>query len=252
MKLQFKTHSYQSQAVDAVVDCFAGQPYVHGVQYTIDPGTKAQQSVSEEGFRNAEIAANVDVLANIKAVQKRQALPVSKKLVASQAGAINLDVEMETGTGKTYVYTKTILELNKRYGWSKFIIIVPSIAIREGVFYSLKATADHFTEQYGKKLRFFIYQSQKLSEVQNFSNDSGIQVMIINAQAFNADSTRSSKDALRIYRELDEFQSRRPIEVIAANRPIVLLDEPQKLAGTKTVKGIAAFNPLMLLRYSAT
>jgi type III restriction enzyme len=252
MKLQFKTQTYQSRAVDAVVDCFAGQPYQHGVNYTIDPGMEDQLRAVEEGFRNAEIARDVDVLGNIKAVQQRQYLPPSDKIVTSPACSLNLDVEMETGTGKTYVYTKTILELNKRYGWSKFIIMVPSIAIREGVYFSLKATADHFTEQYGKKLRFFIYNSQRLDALEGFSSDSGINVMIINAQAFNADPTKGSKDARRIHRELDEFQSRKPIDVIAANRPIIILDEPQKLSGKKTVEGIAAFKPLMLLRYSAT
>lgn len=252
MKLQFKTQAYQSRAVDAVVDCFAGQPYHHGVNYTIDPGMEDQMRAVEEGFRNAEIAPDVDVLGNIKAVQQRQYLPPSDKLVTSPACSLNLDVEMETGTGKTYVYTKTILELNKRYGWSKFIIMVPSIAIREGVYFSLKATADHFTEQYGKKLRFFIYNSQRLDALEGFSSDSGINVMIINAQAFNADPTKGSKDARRIHRELDEFQSRKPIDVISANRPIIILDEPQKLSGKKTVEGIAAFKPLMLLRYSAT
>lgn len=218
----------------------------------IDPGMEDQMRTVEEGFRNAEIAPDVDVLANIKTVQQRQYLLASDKLVSSPACDINLDVEMETGTGKTYVYTKTILEMNKRYGWSKFIIMVPSIAIREGVYFSLKATADHFTEQYGKKLRFFIYNSQRLVELEGFSSDSGINVMIINSQAFNADPTKGSKDARRIHRELDEFQSRRPIDVIAANRPIIILDEPQKLSGKKTVESIAAFNPLMLLRYSAT
>lgn len=252
MKLQFKTQAYQTRAVDAVVDCFAGQPYQHGVNYMIDPGMEDQMRTVEEGFRNAEIAPDVDVLANIKTVQQRQYLLASDKLVSSPACDINLDVEMETGTGKTYVYTKTILEMNKRYGWSKFIIMVPSIAIREGVYFSLKATADHFTEQYGKKLRFFIYNSQRLVELEGFSSDSGINVMIINSQAFNADPTKGSKDARRIHRELDEFQSRRPIDVIAANRPIIILDEPQKLSGKKTVESIAAFNPLMLLRYSAT
>ena len=252
MKLQFKTQAYQTRAVDAVVDCFAGQPYQHGVNYTIDPGMEDQLRAVEEGFRNAEIAPDVDVLANIKAVQQRQYLPLSDKLVASPACSLNLDVEMETGTGKTYVYTKTILELNKRYGWSKFIIMVPSIAIREGVYFSLRATADHFTEQYGKKLRFFIYNSQRLDALEGFSSDSGINVMIINAQAFTADPTKGSKDARRIHRELDEFQSRKPIDVIAANRPIIILDEPQKLSGKKTVEGIAAFKPLMLLCYSAT
>jgi type III restriction enzyme len=252
MKLQFKTKAYQSRAVDAVIDCFDGQPYQNGLNYNIDQDMNDQLRGLEEGFRNSEIASDVNVLGNIKAVQQRQYLPLSDRLVPSPACPLNLDIEMETGTGKTYVYTKTILEMNKRYGWSKFIIMVPSIAIREGVYFSLKATTDHFTEQYGKKLRFFIYNSQRLDELKGFSSDSGINVMIINAQAFNADPTKGSKDARRIHRELDEFQSRKPIDVIGANRPIIILDEPQKLSGKKTVEGIAAFKPLMLLRYSAT
>ncbi|WP_211212410.1 DEAD/DEAH box helicase family protein [Oceanimonas smirnovii] len=155
---------------------------------------------------------------------------------------------METGTGKTYCYIKTIFELNQKYGWSKFIIVVPSIAIREGVNQSLKGTAEHFAESYNKKARFFIYNSRQLHQLESFSSDSGINVMVINIQAFNA----AGKDNRRIYEELDDFQSRRPIDVISANRPILILDEPQKMEGNKTLDALAKFNPLMVLRYSAT
>ena len=160
---------------------------------------------------------------------------------------------METGTGKTYVYIKTIMELHKRYGWSKFIVVVPSIAIREGVKKSFDITAEHFQQTYGTKPRSFIYNSSQLHELERFSSDAGVQVMIINIQAFNA----TGKDARRIYEVLDDFQSRRPIDVIAANRPIVIIDEPQKIEGdakkpSKSLEALGLFNALFALRYSAT
>lgn len=249
MKLKFKVQPYQTQAVTAVVDCFAGQPMSNGITYRIDPGRKAQTSAFEEGFKNADLAlTELQVLANIKDVQRRQNLPVSDKLVTSPGCRINLDIEMETGTGKTYCYIKTIFEMNKRYGWSKFIIMVPSIAIREGVHKSLQITADHFTESYGKKARFFIYNSKRLHELESFSSDAGINVMVINIQAFAA----RGADNRRIYEELDDFQSRKPIDVIASNRPILILDEPQKMEGAATMEALPKFKPLMILRYSAT
>lgn len=249
MKLKFKVQPYQTQAVTAVVDCFAGQPMSNGITYRIDPGRKAQTSAFEEGFKNADLAlTELQVLANIKDVQRRQNLPVSDKLVTSAGCRINLDIEMETGTGKTYCYIKTIFEMNKRYGWSKFIIMVPSIAIREGVHKSLQITADHFTESYGKKARFFIYNSKRLHELESFSSDAGINVMVINIQAFAA----RGADNRRIYEELDDFQSRKPIDVIASNRPILILDEPQKMEGAATMEALPKFKPLMILRYSAT
>lgn len=249
MKLKFKVQPYQTQAVTAVVDCFAGQPMSNGITYRMDPGRKAQTSAFEEGFKNADLAlTELQVLANIKDVQRRQNLPLSDKLVASAGCRINLDIEMETGTGKTYCYIKTIFEMNKRYGWSKFIIMVPSIAIREGVHKSLQITADHFTESYGKKARFFIYNSKRLHELESFSSDAGINVMVINIQAFAA----RGADNRRIYEELDDFQSRKPIDVIASNRPILILDEPQKMEGAATMEALPKFKPLMILRYSAT
>jgi type III restriction enzyme len=249
MKLKFKVQPYQTQAVDSVVDCFAGQPLVNGITYRIDPGRKAQVSAFEEGFKNADpVLTDLQVLANLKDVQRRQNLPISGKLVSSAGCRFNLDIEMETGTGKTYCYIKTMFEMNKRYGWSKFIIMVPSIAIREGVHKSLQITADHFTESYGKKARFFIYNSRRLHELESFSSDAGINVMVINIQAFNA----RGADNRRIYDELDDFQSRKPIDVIASNRPILILDEPQKMEGAATMEALPKFKPLMILRYSAT
>ena len=187
MKLKFKVQPYQSNAVDSVVDCFAGQPMVSGVNYRIDPVRKAQTSAFEEGFKNADMAlSEAQVLANMQDVQRRQNLPMSDALVPSAGCKFNLDIEMETGTGKTYCYIKSMFEMNKRYGWSKFIVMVPSIAIREGVYKSLQITAGHFAETYGKKARFFIYNSKRLHELESFSSDAGINVMVINIQAFNA------------------------------------------------------------------
>ncbi|WP_434135918.1 DEAD/DEAH box helicase family protein [Pseudomonas luteola] len=270
MKLKFKVQPYQTHAVDSVVDCFAGQPLSDGLTYRIDPGARAQSSAFEDGFRNADILlSETQLLENIQEVQRRQNLPVTPTLTdftmsdargvrmpvsaaykkaALAATRIHLDVEMETGTGKTYCYIKTIFELSKRYGWSKFIIMVPSIAIREGVDKSLKITADHFTESYGKKARFFVYNSKRLHELESFSSDAGINVMVMNIQAFNA----RGADNRRIYDELDDFQSRKPIDVIAANRPILILDEPQKMEGAATLEALPKFKPLMILRYSAT
>ena len=255
MKLQFKVQQYQSEAVDAVVDVFAGQPKRDGISYRIDPGRVAgsQDSLldTDAGLRNAEIAlSQAQLLENIHAVQRSRNLPLSERLVFSPAApdAPNLDVEMETGTGKTYVYIKTIMELNKRYGWSKYIIVVPSVAIREGVKKTFDVTAEHFQQLYGTKPRSFIYNSSQLHELERFSSDGGVQVMIINIQAFNA----TGKDQRRIYDELDDFQSRRPIDVISANRPIVVIDEPQKIGADKSLQALSRFNALMALRYSAT
>lgn len=274
MKIKFKKQNYQTDAVEAVADCFTGQPKRSGLQYRIDPGVEVaadQRSLQFEelaGFKNPDIEIPQEqLLKNIQAVQRRQNLPQSKSLAdfktikkdklvvdntytkkALSISSLHLDIEMETGTGKTYCYIKTMFELNARYGWSKFIVVVPSIAIREGVHKSFEMTADHFLEDYGKRARFFIYNSKDLPNLESFSSDSGINVMIINVQAFNA----TGKDARRIYEELDDFQSRRPIDVIQSNKPILILDEPQKMEGKKTVDSMAKFNPLMILRYSAT
>jgi type III restriction enzyme len=260
MKLQFKVQQYQTEAVDAVVEVFAGQPKRDGVSYKIDPGMVSPvtaptlfetSTTPDSGLRNTEIALGpAQLLENVHIVQRSRNLPLASKLEDSKAapGAPNLDVEMETGTGKTYVYIKTIMELNKRYGWSKFIIVVPSVAIREGVKKSFDVTAEHFQQIYGTKPRPFIYNSSQLHELERFSSDAGVQVMIINIQAFNA----TGKDNRRIYDVLDDFQSRRPIDVISANRPIVIIDEPQKIGATKSLEALSRFDALMVLRYSAT
>jgi len=254
MKLKFKTQAYQTLAVQAVVNCFKGQPPAssEAISYRIDPG-KAKKGIddlfTEAGFKNADLVlSDTALLDNIHQVQRSQNLPLSDALVKTKVARVNLDIEMETGTGKTYCYIKTFFELNKQYGWSKFIIVVPSIAIREGVAKSLEITAEHFLETYQKKARFFIYNSKQLHHLESFSSDAGINVMIINVQAF---ASRGA-DNRRIYDVLDDFQSRKPIDVISANRPILILDEPQKMEGTQTLKSLEEFKALMVLRYSAT
>lgn len=268
MKLKFKTQAYQTAAVQAVVDCFKGQVPQHGgIRYRLDPGTRKAEPASpqaalvleaaspeaaaerEAAFRNADFTlSETSLLDNIRAVQHGQNLPVSDALVKTKVAKVNLDIEMETGTGKTYCYIKTIFELNKQYGWSKFIIVVPSIAIREGVAKSLDITAEHFLETYQKKARFFIYNSKQLHHLESFSSDAGINVMVINVQAF---ASRGAENR-RIYDVLDDFQSRKPIDVISANRPIMILDEPQKMEGAATLKSLEEFKALAILRYSAT
>ncbi|MBI5552596.1 MAG: DEAD/DEAH box helicase family protein [Desulfobacterales bacterium] len=261
MKLRFKQQAFQTEAVNAIADCFAGQPKFNGFKYQIDPGkekgrkdqyptqTRLDLDLHQSGFKNhALVLEPHQLLHNINAVQQSLNLNLSPKLATSKVCKVNLDVEMETGTGKTYCYIKTMFELHKRYGWSKFIVMVPSVAIREGVFKSFEITADHFMEQYHKRIRYFIYNSKEPHQIESFSSDGGINAMIINVQAFAA----RGKDARRIYMELDDFQSRRPIDVIQANHPILILDEPQKMEGPATTKALEEFNPLAVLRFSAT
>ena len=267
MKFKFKIQEYQTDAVDAVVKVFNGQPHYDKISYIRDLGKpQYNQQIalhiddddidlqSETGYKNESIElTDTQLLDNIRAIQSENNIKVSDKLIAD-VGRCSLDIEMETGTGKTYVYIKTMFELNKRYGWSKFIVVVPSIAIREGVNKTFQITADHFMEQYGKKARFFIYNSSNLNELDNFSSSSGINVMIINTQAFASSLKEDgkSKEARIIYSKRDEFGSRRPIDVIKANRPIIILDEPQKMGGEVTQKALKNFNPLFSLNYSAT
>ena len=279
MKFEFSQYQYQTDAANAVCDVFEGQPRHEGVNYIRDVGVRsrdirqdqanrvaklfdASEMDDDTGYRNADLELTSEqLLANIRGIQSRQDLVASKHLFAKPLGAVSLDVEMETGTGKTFVYTKTMFELNRRYGWTKFIIVVPSIAIREGVAKSLELTADYFytsgrdgNEGYGKKLNWFVYNSSNLNELDSFAQSSDISVMVINMQAFNASMKEGgrSKESRIIFSERDEFGSRRPIDVISALRPIVILDEPQKMGGKATQDGIRQFNPLFALHYSAT
>ena len=271
MKLQFKHQKFQAEAATAVCDVFAGQPYLTPT-YMIDKGTVNQQATLYDeidctGWNNQPIVTKLDdqsILENITKIQRSHQIKPSKEL----EGKYNLTVEMETGVGKTYTYIKTMFELNKRYGWSKFIVVVPRVAIREGVYKSFDITQDHFAEEYGKKIRFFIYNSTRLTEIDHFASSNTINVMIINSQAFNvldkaakdiaanAKPTKSknskSNAARRIYMELDDFNSRRPIDVIAKTNPILIIDEPQSVEGKSTKECLKQFNPLMTLRYSAT
>lgn len=295
MKFEFSQYQYQTDAASAVCDVFEGQPKVEDVSYIRDvgmrrpvfqPAATMEQDMfdapelrpehsqgmldddDDTGYRNADLELPPEqLLANTQGIQNRQNLVPSNHLFDKPLGAVSLDVEMETGTGKTFVYTKTMFELNRRYGWTKFIIVVPSIAIREGVAKSLELTADYFytsgrdgNEGYGKKLNWFVYNSSNLNELDSFAQSSDISVMVINMQAFNASMNeaknvegRKGDNAARIiFSERDEFGSRRPIDVISALRPIVILDEPQKMGGKATQDGIRQFNPLFALHYSAT
>ena len=270
MNFKFKIQQYQTDAVEAVVQVFNGQPHYAPTHYIRDLGQrdkKGEQFIlqsdesgavldpeNDTGFRNAPVGLSDDqLLQNIHTIQTAGNLHLSPSLVKS-FGRCSLDVEMETGTGKTYVYIKTMFELNRRYGWSKFMVVVPSIAIREGVNKSFEITASHFMDQYGKKARFFIYNSANLTQIDTYSSSPDINVMIINMQAFNTSLKEgaNNKEARIIYSERDEFASRRPIDVIAANHPIVIMDEPQKMGGDATQKALRNFKPLFTLNYSAT
>lgn len=273
MKFNFKIQQYQTDAVDAVVKVFQGQGYHDKISYIRDVGKKQENQQmrlnvdtedaqqfnlydmdDDTGYKNEIIElSDEQLLINIQKLQSQNNIKQSKALV-KDLGRCSLDIEMETGTGKTYVYIKTMFELNKKYGWSKFIVVVPSIAIREGVKKTFEITADHFMEHYGKKARFFVYNSSNLNQLDNFSSSSGINVMIINTQAFASSLKEDgrSKEARIIYSKRDEFGSRRPIDVIKANRPIIILDEPQKMGGAVTQKALKNFNPLFTLNYSAT
>ncbi len=254
MKLKFKQQQYQTDATMSLVNCFVGQEkgfkkdLVDRISKIHDEGTLLEKLVVEEviSFGNHNISlTDGELRKNIRAIQKANDINYT-----DDAGFNDFSIEMETGTGKTYTYINTMYQLHEQYGWSKFIIMVPSIAIREGVQKSLEITAEHFQELYHKKIRFFVYNSQKSSNIANinsFASESSIQVMIINYQAFNS-KTGANR---RIYEELDELQSRRPIDVIKSVKPILIVDEPQKI-GDKTEGMLSEFNPLFTVRYSAT
>lgn len=284
MKFTFKIQKYQTEVVDSLVKCFEGQQFADKVQYLRDKGImpKVQQikeqsfdeesflrqqefsdeelEQAENGYRNAGLVlGDKELLDNIHKVQDDNFI-IRSPQIERTAGKPSFDIEMETGTGKTYVYTKTMYALNKAYGWSKFIIVVPSVAIREGVYKSLEYTQEHFMQHYGKKIRFFIYNSKRLNMIDQYSASGDINVMIINTQAFNTslnkeknvEGRRGNEAARIIYTKRDEFASRRPIDVIAANHPILIMDEPQKMGGAATQNALKQFAPLFTINYSAT
>ncbi len=284
MKIKFKHQPFQQDASNSICNVFLGQPKITRHKYTLDVGTNKQTQVgitdhkmNTTGYNNALIQIDdTQILQNVQKVQlasnnikpstqleinkvkveledmadDSSATAIKKKKKSTKTVNIpyNFSVEMETGTGKTYTYIKTMYDLNAKYGWTKFIIIVPSVAIREGIYNSLESTQSHFSEVYGKKIRYFIYNSSQLTKIDDFANDSGINVMIINSQAFNS----KGKDARRIYQKLDSFRSRRPIDILASTNPILIIDEPQSVEGEKTKGRLTEFNPLFTLRYSAT
>ena len=251
MRLQFKQQKFQADAAKAVVDVFSGQPKLNPT-YSMERGEEVYQiSLTEDeeftGWANQQIVSSLsdtEILKHIQKIQRANLIEPSLKL----EGRYNLTIEMETGVGKTYTYIKTMYELNKAYGWCKFIVVVPSIAIREGVYKTFQMTEDHFTEEYGKKIRYFVYNSVRLTDIDHFASDRSINVMIINSQAFNA----KGKDDRRIYMQLDGFRSRRPIDIISETNPIIIIDEPQSVEGKQTKENLKQFKPMLTLRYSAT
>lgn len=240
MKLKFKTQSFQTQAVNAVVDLFIGQEKTRSTFSVTDD--QQISMLNEFGQGNLLCIDQETLTANMHAVQKRNDLPMTQS-----ADDLQFCIEMETGTGKTYVYTKTIFELHRKYGFTKFIIVVPSVAIREGVYKSFEISREHFSLQYDNvPYRYFIYNSAKLSDVRQFATSANIEVMIINIDAF--------KKAENIINQVqDKLNGETAMGFIQNTRPIVIIDEPQSVDNTvKAKEAIGSLNPLCVLRYSAT
>ena len=255
MKFKFKTLPYQQKVLENISKVFLGQKFASSDNIYASLFEKSTPSFFDQNvnfFKNKELTIDEQqILSNVKNIQNTNNLKINTQLIktiSSSKEILTFDIDMETGTGKTYVYINSIFELNKQYGWSKFIVIVPSIAIREGAYKSFETTKDHFYQKYKKNCQFFIYDSKNLTKINDFSRGDDINVMIINSQAFNA----KGKDARRIRMELDQFKSKRPIDKIASNNPIIIVDEPQKTMGEQTKKSIYEFNPLFILNFSAT
>ena len=264
MRLRYKHQRFQTEAARSVVKVFTGQPKSDGQSdHLVDQGAN-QALFVVKGFGNKNvILAREAVCENVRDIQIAQGLKPIDYLQELHGVGMAFTIEMETGTGKTYTYIKTMYELNARYGWTKFVVVVPSIAIREGVMKSFESMQEHFAQEYGKRMQYFIYNSKQLSKIDAFASDAGMHVMIINTQAFNASmneekskGARPDKAARIIFERRDEFGSRRPIDVLAQTRPIMIIDEPQSVLGVdkknKTRQGIAMFKPLFTLLYSAT
>lgn len=272
MKIKFKHQEFQEEAARSVVRAFAGQPREVPLAYKYsslngtdfrggNAGAVRQRELELDEYGNAPLAISREAIAaNVRAVQQEQGLEVIGGLEGGTQDGVTLTIEMETGTGKTFTYIKTMFELNRHYGWSKFVVVVPSVAIREGVYKSFEMLKDYFADEYGKRIQHFVYNSKNLEEVRSFAQDSNLHVMIINMQAFNTSlnesKTKKSKDARIIFSPRDSFGSRRPIDVLAATHPIMIVDEPQSVLGANvnnaTRKGITLFEPLFRLLYSAT
>ncbi len=254
MKFQFDAElDYQGEAIASVADVFEGQEICR-TNFTVTRGTGGPQSVlfdTELGIGNRLKLLDEDVLANVRAIQIRNGLAPSKALTG-----LDFTVEMETGTGKTYVYLRTAFELHQQYGFTKFVIVVPSIAIKEGVYKSLEMTESHFKGLYDNvRYDYFVYDSQDLSKVRNFATSDCVQFMVINIDAFRRSFKDPSKEdkANIIHRAHDRMSGSRPIEFIQETHPIVIIDEPQSVDTTpKSRQAIASLNPLCTLRYSAT
>ncbi|MBW6452125.1 MAG: DEAD/DEAH box helicase family protein [DPANN group archaeon] len=254
MKLKFKKQQFQIDAMNAVCDVFEGQgkesyKYLYGKKQ--GGLTSFAKDSNIYAWKNGKITIPEEtILKNIIKIQKNNNLHHSTKL---EGDGLNLTVEMETGTGKTYVYINTIFELNKKYNWTKFIIVVPSIAIREGVLKSFQIMEEHFATLYGKKIRHFIFDSSKQTQIESFATNSSINVMIINSHAFNKKDFKNditNKTSNNIYKKTEH--GARQIDYIAGTNPIIIIDEPQSVEGPATKEGLKHFNSLFTLRYSAT
>ena len=243
---------YQRDAIEAAVGLFAGMPLASG-EFSVASATGSQLALTELGMGNPDPGDSLEslLLTNLRRIQEANALPVSGALKGP-----HFTVEMETGTGKTYVYLRTMFELNKRHGFTKFVIAVPSVAIREGVIASIKLMRDHFHSLYSTPLDAQVYDSKRLGRVRHFAVANTMQVLILNIDAFrkdvSADGGEGSRSANVINRSSDAMSGRRPIEFIESCRPVVVVDEPQNMESEKSVAAIERLNPMCTLRYSAT
>lgn len=257
--LEFKFSSdqqHQLEAIEATCDLFRGQQFIGSV-FSADSGRKGQTAIGElmVGHGNELRVAPGQLLDNLHAVQEEGCLPATDVLTDGRLR--DFTVEMETGTGKTYVYIRSIYELNRRYGITKFVIVVPSVAIREGVLKSLQTTRRHFETLYDRTpLDYFVYDSKDMGPVGNFATSSSIQVMVINIDAFNKglEKDGTAKEGNLFHRPSEKLTGGfSPRELVSACKPVVIIDEPQSVDNTKQAKAaIKSLNPLFVLRYSAT
>lgn len=248
MKIQFDHKlDFQLEAINSIVDIFEGQPIENGI-FTVENYGQQMIKTFDDGVSNKLSISKEDILENVRNIQLRNGLKQSERLED-----LDFSIEMETGTGKTYVYLRTIMELNKKYGFKKFIIVVPSVAIKEGVYKSLQMTEKDFRMLYkNEPYEYFDYDSNNLEEVRNFAISNNIQIMIINIQAFNKNFTKKGLGNI-FHRTNDKLSGNKPVELIQQTNPIVIIDEPQSVINTNNAKkAVKSLNPLCLLRYSAT